>query len=254
MSKFIDFQILKQFKDKGYFDRDALIALLVEFDPEITESSLTWRIHDLLKRNVIDQIKLGIFSISNRKKYSPEISQKLVQLAKIVSLRFDDLDYCIWSTEWLNDFTQHQLGSFFYIVEVEKDFVEEVFNAYSELKQFRVYLASQDEIFERYTLNEYSVIIKPLISRSPKKKVLIKNKYRICIPSIEKILVDVYSDPITFYSIQGSELETIFENAIKRYLINFTKLISYAKRRTKEVNIQNYLLDNFEDLVKDILE
>ena len=109
MSKFIDFQILKQFKDKGYFDRDALIALLIEFDPEITESSLTWRIHDLLKRNVIDQIKLGIFSISNRKKYSPEISQKLVQLARIVSLRFDDLDYCIWSTEWLNDFTQHQL-------------------------------------------------------------------------------------------------------------------------------------------------
>jgi hypothetical protein len=105
---------------------------LTDLDPEITESALTWRIHDLVKRKVIDQVKLGVYTISNKETYKPFVSEKLARLSKIVAKKFDQLDYCLWSTEWLNDFTRHQLGTFFYILEVEKDFVEEVFNAYSE--------------------------------------------------------------------------------------------------------------------------
>lgn len=255
MSKIIDHQISKHFKGKGHFDRDTLSSFLTGLDPEITESALTWRIHDLVKRKVIDQVKLGVYIISNKEAYKPFVSEKLGRLSKIVAKEFDELEYCLWSTEWLNDFTQHQLGTFFYILEVERDFIEEVFNAYSESRQYRVYLDPKEEIMERYVESEISIVIKPLISRSPKQKVAVKEKSKdkIYVPTLEKILIDVYSDAVTFYAIQGREMNTLFENALKRYQINFTKLISYARRRNKEEQIKSYLENNFDALVKDIL-
>lgn len=80
-----------------------------------------------------------------------------------------------------------------------------------------------------------------------------KSKDKIYIPTLEKILLDVFSDAATFYAIQGSEMDVLFENALKRYRINFTKLFSYAKRRNKEEQIKRYLETNFGDIVKDIL-
>lgn len=256
MSKIIDHQILKHFKGKDYFNRNTLGTFLTDLDPETTENTLTWRIHDLVKRKVIDQVKLGVYIISDKEAYIPFISDELASLSKIVAKEFHELDYCLWSTEWLNDFTRHQLGTFFYIVEVEKDFTEEVFNAYSESKQYRVYLNPKEDIMERYVGIETSIVIKPLISRSPKQKVTLKerSKYKIFTPTLEKILIDVFSDSVTFYAIQGSEMDTFFENALKHYQINFTKLISYARRRNKEEQIKSYLKNNFGDFVKDILK
>ena len=256
MTKFIEKQLIETFKNETQFDRDELFAFLKQFDPEMTETALSWRIHDLLNKNIIKSVKRGVYSISNSKKYVPAISDKLVKLSKIVAKEFDDLDYCLWSTEWFNDFTRHQIGTFFYLLEVERDFVEEVFNAYSESKQFRVYLDPNEDIMERYVESEISIVIKPLISRSPKQKIAIKEKSKdkIYVPTLEKILIDVYSDAVTFYAIQGSEMDTLFENALKRYQINFTKLISYARRRNKEEQIKSYLENNFGDFVKDILE
>ena len=256
MSKIIDRQISKHFKGEGHFNRYTLSSFLTDLDPEITESALTWRIHDLVKRKVIDQVKLGVYTISNKDAYQPFVSKKLARLSKIVAKEFDQLDYCIWSTEWLNEFTRHQLGTFFYILEVEKDFVEEVFNAYSESKQYKVFLDPEEDIMERYVESEISIVIKPLITRSPKQKIAIneKSKEKIYVPTLEKILIDVYSDAVTFYAIQGSEMDTLFENALKRYQINFTKLISYARRRNKEEQIKSYLDNHFGDFVKDILK
>lgn len=256
MSKIIDRQISKRFKGKGHFNRGTLSSFLTDLDPEISESALTWRIHDLVNRKVIDQVKLGVYTISEKEVYQPFVSNKLGRLSKIVAKEFDALEYCLWSTEWLNDFTRHQFGTFFYILEVEKDFLEEVFNAYSEYKQFRVYLDPNEDIMERYVESEISIILKPLISRSPKQKVAIKEKSKdeIYVPTLEKILIDVYSDAVTFYAIQGSEMNTLFENALKRYQINFTKLISYARRRNKEDQIKSYLENNFGDFVKDIFK
>jgi hypothetical protein len=256
MSKIIDHQISKHFKGKGNFDRGVLSSFLTDLNPEITESALTWRIHDLVKRKVIDQLKLGVYTLSSKKAYRPFISDKLARLSKIVAKEFEQLDYCLWSTEWLNDFTRHQLGTFFYILEVEKDFVEEVFNAYSEIKPYRVLLNPTEEIMGRYLESEISIVIKPLISRSPKRKIAFKetSKDKIDVPMLEKMLVDVYSDAVTFYAIQGSEMDALFETAFKRYQINFTKLISYAKRRNKEEQIKGYLEHNFPEVVNGILE
>jgi hypothetical protein len=256
MTKFIEKQLIETFKERTHFDRDELFDFLKQFDPEMTETALSWRIHDYLNKSIIKSIKRGVYSISNNKKYVPAISDKLVKLSKIVAKEFNDLDYCLWSTEWFNDFTRHQIGTFFYLLEVERDFVEEVFNAYSKSKQFRVYLDPNEEIMERYVESEISIVIKPLISRSPKQKVSIKpkSKYKIQVPTLEKMLVDVFCDSVTFYTVQGSEMETLFENALKRYHINFSRMLNYARRRKKEPQLKAYMSEHFGELLKGILE
>lgn len=256
MAKIIDHQILKNFNDEKYFDKEALISFLTDLNPDITENAITWRIHDLVKRKVIEQVKLGRYTISKKTTFNPCISDNLTQLSKIMTKEFNQLEHCLWNTEWLNDFTRHQLGTSFYLIEVEKDFVEEVFNFYSESKRFRAFIDPNEEMMARYVGNENSIIIKPLISRSPKERKAIKEKSKdkIWIPTLEKILVDVYSDSVTFYAVQGNEMNTIFDHAIQQHQINFTKLISYAKRRNKEKQISNFLKKNFGDTVKDILE
>ena len=255
MTKFVEKQLREVFKEKSHFDRDELFDFLKQFNQEMTETALSWRIHDLLNKNIIKSIKRGVYSISNSKKYVPAISDKLVKLSKIVAKEFDELDYCIWSTEWFNDFTRHQIGTFFYLLEVERDFVEEVFNAYSESKQYRVFLDPNKDIMDRYVKSEISIVIKPLISRSPKQKVSIKpkSKDKIQVPILEKMLVDVFCDPVTFYTIQGSEMETLFENALKMYHINFSRILNYARRRKKDTQLKAYMSAHFGDLLKDIL-
>lgn len=113
-----------------------------------------------------------------------------------------------------------------------------------------------EEIMERYIESGNTIIIKRLISRSPMQRVSIKEKSKdiINLPTLEKILVDVFSDPVTFYTVQGSEMKTLYENALKRYHINYGKLLNYAKRRKKDDRLKTYMNEHFGDLLKDILE
>lgn len=256
MTKFIEKQLIETFKERTHFDRDELFNFLKQFDSEMTETALSWRIHDYLNKNIIKSIKRGIYSISNSKKYVPAVSDKLIKLSKIVAKEFNDLDYCLWSTEWFNDFTRHQIGTFFYLLEVERGFTEEVFNAYSESKQFRVFLDPNEEIMERYVKSEVSIVIKPLISRSPKQKISIKpkSKDKIQLPTLEKMLVDIFCDSVIFYTVQGSEMKKMFETALKKYHINFSRMMNYARRRKKEPQLKTYMNEHFGDILKGILE
>lgn len=256
MIAFVEKQLMETFKENTLFDKDELFTFFRQFDLEMTESALSWRIHNFLNKKIISQVRRGVYCISRSETYVPVVSPKLAKLSKIAAKEFDGLDYCLWTTEWLNDFTRHQLGTFFYILEVERDFEEEVFNAYAESSQLRVYLNPKAEIMERYIGSENTLIIKPLISRSPKQKVPAKHrsKNKINLPTLEKILVDVFSDPVTFYAIQGSELETLFDNALKRHHINFSKLLNYAQRRNKAKQLKEYLNEHWGDSLKDLLE
>jgi hypothetical protein len=73
-------------------------------------------------------------------------------------------------------------------------------------------------------------------------------------PLLEKVLVDLFAEEKLFYYLQGSELIHIYENAINKYAINFTKLFSYAKRREREQDIKQFMINHMFHLVKDILD
>ncbi len=256
MSKYYKQQLVKRFANQPYITKADLYSFYQNFDPELKETTFRWRIYDLKKSGIIKQVKRGVYAISYKPKYTPLITDHLVKLSRIIAKDYDDVNYCIWTTEWLNDFTHHQLGKFFSILEVEKDFIESVFEYYKEQHHLRVFLMPDEHAIERYMDYENTLIIKPLISRSPCLTATPegKPKTKIRIPSIEKIMVDVFCETRIFYAVQGQEMEYIFENAIKQFNINYTKLFSYARRRGREEAVKNFITDNYSHLIEDLLE
>ena len=55
------------------------------------------------------------------------------------------------------------------------------------------------------------------------------------------MLVDIYCDNVLFSAQQGSEMRTIFENALTKYAINQSTMIRYANRKGKKESFTQYL-------------
>jgi hypothetical protein len=251
--KIIENRLIEEFKDRGSFSRKELFDYFKYFEPDLKEGTFGWRIYDLKNKDIIKPLKRGLYVISYKPKYKPDVSQQIIKLAKKITERFDEVKYCIWETEWLNEFSQHQAGRRIILVEIEKEFVESL---YFELKDsFRndLYLNPDAKVIDFYIAeSNYPVIIKKLITRSPTSQ-RTQNRIKFYIPQLEKILVDIFVEDKMFYFYQGSELMHIYENAISNYTINFTKLFGYASRRGREHEIKLFLAQNMNHLIEEII-
>ena len=254
MPKIIENRLIEEFKEREHFTREDLFEFYRYFEPNLKEGTFGWRIYDLKNKNIIRSLKRGIYVISYKPKYKPEISAEPMKLAKQIVSKFEDAKHCIWETDWLNEFSQHQASRKIIIIEIEKDFIESLYYELKDSPRGEIYINPDEKAINFYVAeSDYPVIIKKLITRSPIARRTNK-KVDIHTPLLEKILVDLFADEKLFYYLQGSELVHIYESAISNYAINFTKLFSYAKRREKEQDIKQFMTNHMHHLVKDIIE
>ena len=254
MPKIIENRLIEEFKDRESFSREDLFDFFRYFEPDLKEGTFGWRIYDLKNKNIIKPLKRGIYVISYKPKYKPEIFHEVLQLSKKITERFEDVKHCIWDMAWLNEFSQHQSSKHIILIEIEKDFTESVYYDLKDSFRYDIFLNPDETAIDLYVSeSNQPVIIKKLITRSPIDK-RTEKRVKLYTPLIEKILVDIFSEEKLFYFYQGSELMHIYENAINSYIINFTKLFSYAKRREKEQVIKSFMTNNMFHLVKDIID
>ena len=254
MSKIIENRLIEKFKDRESFTRTELFEFFKYYEPDLKVGTFGWRIYDLKNKNIIKPLMRGLYNISHKSKYKPDVSQDLLKIAKKINDRFEDVKYCIWETSWLNEFSQHQAIKKILIIETEKEFLDFFFYELREIYKGEVYLTPDEKAINFYVAESIQpIVIKRLVTRSPISKRLEK-KIKFNTPFLEKILVDIFSEDKLFYYSQGSELVHIFENALKSYDINYTKLLSYAKRREKDNDIKLFLSNNMNYLVKDIID
>lgn len=167
--------------------------------------------------------------MGSSKIYLPEIYKKEKVIYNKLIAEFPFIDICIWNTKILNEFMQHQSGSFQIIVEVEKEVTQSVFYFLKELN-YPVFIEPTEEILEKYLpTDKDAIIIKPLVSESP-----LQELNNVKTVTIEKLLVDIFSDTIIFTAQQGTELNTIFNTAFGKYTVNQSKILRYASRRRKK--------------------
>lgn len=254
MPKIIENRLIEEFKDRDAFSKEELFDFFMYFEPNLKEGTFGWRIYDLKNKNIIKSIKRGYYTISYKPKYKPEISGEILKLAKVISERFEDVRYCIWNTDWINEFAQHQSSKKLTIIEIEKDFVESLYYELKDNFRFDFYLNPDEKAIDFYiSESQNPIIIKKLITRSPISK-RVEKKIKFHTPLLEKILVDLFTENKLFYFFQGAELIHVYENVLKNYTLNYTKLFSYAKRRDQEQNIKQFMTNNLYHIVKDIIE
>lgn len=182
------------------------------------------------------RIGRGKFILGKTKVYYPDIAPRLKTIYNKLIKKFPYIEICIRNSSILNEFMKHQSGIFYVIIEVEKDVTESVFYFLRELK-YPVFIEPTSDILEKYlSIDEEAFIIKPLVSESPTQLV-----DGITTISIEKLLVDIFCDDIIFSAQQGSEMRTIFNEALSKYTVNQSKMLRYANRRRKKETFQEYL-------------
>lgn len=253
MTKIIENRLIEEFKNRETFSRKELFNFFRYFEPDLKEGTFGWRIYNLKNKNIMKSIRRGFYTISYKSKYKPEISGDLLKFAKVISERFEDVKYCIWNTDWINEFSQHQSSKKLIVIEIEKDFVESLYYKLKDAFRFDFYLNPDEKAIDFYiSESQNPVIIKKLITRSPISK-LAEKRIKFYTPLLEKILVDLFTEHKLFYFYQGAELIHIYENAIKNYAINYTKLFSYAKRREKEQDIKQFMTNHMYHLVKEVI-
>jgi hypothetical protein len=173
--------------------------------------------------------------------FMPTIDERIQALNAVLAKDFPLLDNCIWSTEWLNQWTVHQSVRAYTIVEVEDDACESVFYHLRDKGFKNVFLKPDALLMERYVSDaENPIIVQKLLGRSPLMSVKIDNLVSVTVPKLEKILVDIYCDSIVFAAYQGYEQEQIFKRVFKNYALDLTTFLAYAERRKRKAQLLQY--------------
>jgi hypothetical protein len=249
----IEQRLTREFKDRECFTREDLFEFYRSFEPDLKKGTFGWRIYDLKDKNIIRSIKRGVYVLSQKPVYQPEVSPELYSLAKGITEKFKGVKYCIWETEWLGEFLQHQASRRIILIEIEKDFVESLYYALKDSSRNELYLNPDNKIIEYYIAeSNHPVVVKKLITRSPVAE-RSENMVKFYTPLLEKILVDLFAEEKLFYYLQGPELTHIYKNSLNSYTINFTKFFSYANRRGKEQEIKQFMENHLYNLTHDII-
>jgi len=249
MSKnYIIKQLESKFKERESFLREELFDFYRQFEPDLKDSTFRWRIYNLKTEKIITPLSRGLFTLSYKPVFIPEIGDVEKKIFTKVAKQFPELRQCIWSTKAINEFMLHIPGRYITVLQVDEDALEPVYEFLKEQKYSNVYIQPEEKEIDRYIYeSDTAIILQSLITKSPTQKIK-----TITSITIEKMIVDLYCEKKLYSAFQGGELVHIINNAYNRYSIDFTKLFGYAKRRRKESGLEEFLSTK-TDIPKSIL-
>ena len=236
-SKKLNIDPLKaHFKKRREFTTGDILEFFRKAEPNIKRTTVSWRIHSLVHYGVLSRTGRGRFVLGEARQFKPQLSPQVKKIYRSLRKQFPYTRISVWNTSLLNEFMLHQPGRFYTIVEVEKESMDAVFFFLKE-KHSAVFVDPTADILSRYAIGQKDVIIiKSLVSEAP-----LQNIDGVLAITIEKLLVDIFSDDVIFTAQQGSEMEHIFEEAFSRYIINHNRFLRYADRRRKRKSINDFL-------------
>ncbi len=231
LEKLFENQITHYFENNKFLSRNELISSIKNDFPTWSNNTINTYISQLKKKEIIHSFSRGVYALGRIESFNPVINEKLKKISALIKKKFPFINYCIWTSSWINDFMRHQTFKNYIIIEVEKIASEQVFNLISSYYQ-NVFLNPEDYMFNTYIGSlDKVIIVKNLISEAPLYKT-----QGLIIPCIEKVLVDVLTDE-NLFAAQQDEINFIFKSAYEKIEINTAKMKRYASRRNRRKKI-----------------
>lgn len=119
--------IIQHFMPMGLFKTSDIAAWFRESEPDLKDSTINWRVYELVKDGVLSRVSKGVFKVGKNRSYHPVADAKLKKLVKTICKQFPFAEFCLWDTAVVNNFSHHLTAQGFYVVAVEKDAAESVF-------------------------------------------------------------------------------------------------------------------------------
>lgn len=202
---------------------------------EISDSGILWHIKKLIRQNKLSRISRGLYGNFMKREFTPTLNDELKQLHDDIASEFPLIDIVVYSGKDIAALQHHISANNALYVEVTKEASEAVFHHLVNKKAKVYHKPGSDFMSDYVDLAEQCVIVKPLVTESPVRKI-----DNVCMPTLEKLLVDINVDA-DFYYIQGIEASYIMDNAESLYQLNIPKMLRYASRRGIKGKMQSYL-------------
>jgi len=196
---------------------------------------VNWRVYELTQKGILNRVGRGLFTFSQKLKFIPIIESHHIQINKYIKKNLPFIDYCIWSTRIIQEFTRHVPFADIIFVEVEKGLEQSTYHRIKD--RFKnTFLKPDSNFYSNYILDfKKALVVKTLTSEAPTQ--VIQGVRTI---TIEKLLVDIFADPFLFY-FRGKEMEHIYNNSFDMYNVNYSKLYRYADRKGRKNELKDYL-------------
>ncbi len=225
-------------KNKEIFDKDEIYKFYFKIYKNTNIRSFENAITYLKSNNIISEIEKDKYVLVTKTIYKYKETDEEKKIYDIIKKEYSQINFIVWNTKVINEFTLHYVINNYIVIEVEKIAINLIVNLLKAKYIKKYTIITQDILNNNRDLflnAENFIIVKPLHSRSPLDT---KNNDKYI--SIEKMMVDLYVDKL-YIQYQGKELQTIYQNIFEKYDINMKKVIKYAEYRTDLESYKKYI-------------
>lgn len=225
-------------KNKETFDKNEIYKFYFKIYKNTNIRSFENAITYLKSNNIISEIEKDKYILVTKTIYKYKETDEEKKIYDIIKKEYPQINFIVWNTKVINEFTLHYVINNYIVIEVEKIAIDLIVNLLKARYIKKYTILTQDILNNNRDLfsnTENFIIVKPLHSRSPLDT---RNKYKYI--SIEKMMVDLYVDKL-YVQYQGRELQTIYQNIFEKYDINMKKVTKYAKYRTDLESYKKYI-------------
>lgn len=193
------------------------------------------------------QVKAGSFlrvardryvaSTSGLVRYSWNYSDEVKALVAEIRATTNDLRFSVFEIRQLNEFVNHLFGQNTIFVSVADKAADFVFSNLQPTHVGKILLRPTADEFYRYQMDG-TIVLLDLPTEAPGCS---RSRWQC---GIEKWLVDLFAEPLLKSLVSPSELPEILNAALGRYAVNESALFRYAKRRTADAVIRDFIAKN----------
>lgn len=224
------------------FAREDILTAAYNADSSFSDSSLRRLIDRLKASGLIVHVARDVYrKVDGRGDVLPEYSglysEKAKKLVEYMLDNYPRLNFVVWETSWLNEFTNHLLARNYIMLEVENGGCDFVFDSLKRDFETSALLRPTAKELLRYGEND-TVIVDRLITEAPTCN---SKKYML---SMEKLIVDLFANKTLKEIVSRGDYAEAISDMFSRYRINIVKLLRYARRRSKEEEILSFIKDN----------
>lgn len=222
----------KYFSHQKTFDVKDIFRFFSGLNPSIPQTTVNWRIHNLVQSGVIQRIGRGIYRLGKSNIFEMNLSPQIKKTARNIKKELPYTDFCVWELAGINFFSHNLINFNLFFIDVERDAVDAV---YYKLKETKKNVVNIRKTYDDISELAGNICIRPLVSHAP-----LQMQEHIQVATLEKILVDLATDK-EFFPFQGNEIFTIYENAFEKYTINESSMLRYAARKEKREVIEEII-------------
>lgn len=232
-------EVVCQLNREKEYTRQQIYDALARVKPELTFNSFKWIISEMVDNGTICRKQRGKYvlqsnSVAGKHIYKPRVNEQLQEVSEKIESKFPFVNFVCFESVQLNEFLNHLIGRNIFFVLVEKDAIDFVFRYLQEETDWNILLKPNEKEWDAYCTGD-NIVMLNLISEAPK---CVDEYHSMC---IEQLLVDIIAEK-TFKNLYSrSELQGVYNLAEKSYLIDYARLLRYARRRGKADEVKKYI-------------